>query len=376
MLATAVACAALSVPPAFGILTIAEVPGARELAALPDGDLLVATKGRDVYIVPNAEGVTPGRPQVFASVPDAIAAGIAFSARRREIYIATERAVYATAYESGRRTAERLRKIASVRTGSVAPHSDGDVHSTTSVAFSDATGLLYIGVGSSCNACVETDPTRAAILQVDASGEKVVKRATRIRNPIALAIEPQNGALWSGDAGQDALPFGHPYEFLDDVSAHDGVADYGWPQCEENRTAYVRGADCAGVVEPMAILPAYSTLIGAAFYPEKPVGEYAFPPAYRGALFVSAHGSWHRSPGGAYAASPQVVWIPMRNDRPRTPVDWRDPSAQWHAFVGGFQTGGSGERTGRPTGLAVGTLGSLFVADDAAGAVYRVRPAR
>ena len=364
----------ISVPPGFEIATIAAVPGARELAALPNGDLLVGTKSRAVYIVPDAESVTPSQPQIFATAPDDIAAGIAFSLRRHEVFIATEHVIYSVPYVAGQRTAGALRPIASVRTGPVAPHSDGDVHSTSSIAFSDATDTLYVAVGSSCNACTETDATRAAILAMSPSGERVLKRATRIRNAIALAIQPQSGALWAGDAGQDDLAFGHPYEFLDDVSSHPGVADYGWPECEENQTPYVRGANCARVAVPLVVLPAYSTIVGAVFYPEKPSGEFAFPAAYRGALFAAAHGSWHATPSGAYAALPQVVSVAMRNGRPEIAVDWHDPRAQWRAFVTGFQSAGTRERVGRPTGLAVGARGSLFVADDAAGSIYRVRP--
>lgn len=362
-------------PAGFRIEVAASVPGARELAALPDGDLIAGTKDGDVYVVPDAEAATPGEPSVYANTSDGAAAGVAFSQRRNAIYIATEHAVFATPYAPGRRKAPDLRKIASVRTGSIAPNSDGDVHSTTSIVVSDDGETLYVAVGSSCNACAEADATRASIFEMKLPNGPLVKRATRIRNAIALAVDPVDGALWAGDAGQDALPFGHPYEFLDDVSLHQGVADYGWPQCEEDRKAYVGGADCAKTVAPLAVLPAYSTIIGAVFYPQRQSGRYAFPSEYRGALFAAAHGSWHRAPGGGYAAMPQVVSIAMRDGRPVKPVDWQNPALQWRTFVGGFQTRGS-QRTGRPTGLAIGTLGSLFVADDAAGVIYRVRPER
>lgn len=361
-----------SVPGGFTIAAIATIPQARELAMLPDGDLLAGTRERDVYIVPGAEAQTAGSPAVFATLPDDIAAGVAFSRRRNEIYIATEHAVFATPYVPGNRVAAGLRKIASVRTGPIAPNSDGDVHRTTSVAVSGDT--LWIAVGSSCNACAETDATRAAIFTMTLPDGPLVKRATRIRNAIALAVGPR-GAVWAGDAGQDGLPFGHPYEFLDDVSAHRGAADYGWPQCEENRIAYVAGANCDRVVVPLVALPAYSTVIGATFYQVRPGGRFAFPPEYRGALFAALHGSWHRALGGAFAAAPQVVWIPMRGGRPASAVNWRDPRAQWHTFAGGFQAP-DGDRRGRPTGLAVGSDGSLFVGDDAAGAIYRIRPER
>ncbi len=364
----------LTVPAGFRVEIAARVNGARELAALPDGDLIVGTRDADVYIVSDAEAATPAEAAVFATAPEGAAAGVAYSQRTNEIYIATEHAVFATSYAPGRRKAAGLRKIASVRSGPVAPHSDGDVHTTTSVAVSEGSDRLYVAVGSSCNACVETDATRASIFSMKLPAGPLVKRATRIRNAIALAVDPADDALWAGDAGQDDLPFGHPYEFLDDVSLHQGVADYGWPQCEENRRAYVAGADCTKTVAPLVELPAYSTIIGAVFYPEQARGRYAFPSAYRGTLFAAAHGSWHRASNGGYAAMPQVVSVAMHNGRPVTAVDWQNPSAQWRTFVGGFQGSGDVRRNGRPTGLAIGTEGSLFVANDSNGVIYRVRP--
>jgi len=64
----------------------------------------------------------------------------------------------------------------------------------------------------------------------------------------------------------------------------------------------------------------------------------------------------------------------MNGDTPATPVDWNDPSKQWREFVGGFQLSDGSTRIGRPTGIAVGAQGSLFIADDQNGLVYRVRP--
>jgi glucose/arabinose dehydrogenase len=91
-------------------------------------------------------------------------------------------------------------------------------------------------------------------------------------------------------------------------------------------------------------------------------------------LFAAAHGSWHTTSGGGYAAEPQVAVFPMHGDQPAIPVDWKNSSAQWRTFVGGFQNGR--QRVGRPTGLAVGIEGSLFVADDDAGVIYRIRPSK
>jgi len=205
------------------------------------------------------------------------------------------------------------------------------------------------------------------------SGGATSRQAKRWRNPIAFAVDPATGNVWAGGAGQDSLPFGHPFEFMDPVSTQPTESDYGWPDCEEDRVAERRGADCAHVVVPALVFPAYSTLIGAAFYPARSEGKYAFPPAWRGGLFVTAHGSWHTR-HGVPAAPPRVAFVRFAGAAPARAVDWHDPDAQWTDFFSGFQTA-SGRRIGRPTGIAVGPQGSLFVADDEAGAIYRIRPA-
>jgi glucose/arabinose dehydrogenase len=324
-------------------------------------------------LIRRAEDAEPVAPVVLAHFPEGPAAGIAYSTRHRELFVATSAAVYAAPYAPGGNALSACPvAIAHVRTGPVAPNSDGDVHVSTSVAFDDAKDRLYVSVGSSCNACSEADDTRASIFAMRPDGSGMHKIAKRIRNAIALTVDPQTGALWAGDAGQDSLPLGHPFEFADDVTAHTGVADYGWPDCEENRHDYAPGARCSATVAPVLEFPAYSTLIGAVFYPRTPVGRYAFPQKYRGGLFIAAHGSWHRTLLGTFAAEPMVAYVPMRDDLPATPVDWNDPHKQWETFLGGFQSGY--QRAGRPTGIAVATSGSLFVADDAAGAIYRIRP--
>ena len=61
---------------------------------------------------------------------------------------------------------------------------------------------------------------------------------------------------------------------------------------------------------------------------------------------------------------------------PAHSVNWSDPTAQWLEFVSGYQQDGTPRRFGRPAGIAVGPQGDLFVADDAAGAIYRIRPRR
>lgn len=358
------------VPAGFTIQKIATVSQARELAVAPNGDLFVGTYGSDVYVVPHADG-DAGAPSVFAHFDNQPAAGLTLAGDT--LYVGTQFAVYRIAYRSGDRAARSAPvKIAAVRPS----HTDRD-HETTSVAVSH--GALYASVGSSCNACQpDLDETRATIQRVGANGSLTL-RATHIRNAIALTTNPETGTLWAGVAGEDDLPVGHPYEIFDAVGLQTSVADYGWPWCYENRKANPvskwAGHDCSKTAVPRVVFPAYETPIGAAFYPEKLSGPHAFPVKYRGGAFVALHGSWHGPAQGLSGyVPPRVVFVAMHGDVPATPVHWSDPTAQWSEFVGGYQAGASIRRIGRPTGIAIGPQGDLFVADDQTGAIYRIRP--
>lgn len=353
----------ITVPPAFTITQIAAVPAARELAFAPNGDLYVGTGGESVYIVRRAGGENPEPARVYVRIGDAPDAGVAYG--NNALYVGTEHGIWRV--QDGHPV-----RIASVRTGNPPPGSDGDVHTSTSVTLDGST--VYASVGSSCNACVETDPTRASVGKV--SDGRYVTLAVRIRNAIALAVDPSSHALWAADAGQDELPAGHPYEFFDNVSAHRTPVDYGWPFCYENhRRKAGASMNCAPVAVPLVVFPPYETPIGAVFYPSSAHGRYAFPAQYRGGAFVTLHGSWHGPAQGLPGYEPpRVVFIPMHANKPARSVDWNNAAAQWSDFASGYQYGGTSSRIGRPSGIAVGPQGDLFIADDQTGAIYRIRP--
>ncbi len=364
----------LVLPSGFYGNKIASVGSARELAMLPNGDLLVGTEGQAIDIVPNAEaaGIT-GSPHVFVTLSEGPAASIAVGSDG-SLYAGTNTTVWKIPYKTGDRSepTSSAIAIAHVRTGPVSG-TDGDVHRTTSVAVNGST--LYIGVGSSCNACAETDTTRAAVLKMSTNGGSLTNLTTRSRNPMALAIDPATGSLWIGGAGQDGLPYTHPFEYFDSPTVRGSSnVDYGWPQCEEDHVPYNAlgskpAPNCANTVAPKIEFPAYATLIGAAFYPANQNGAYAFPTAYRGGVFVTSHGSWHCCP----ATTPRVYFVPMSGDTPLTPVNWNDPTVQSQSFVSGYGASSGTSYIGRPTGVTVGIDGSLFIADDFTGNIYRIR---
>lgn len=352
----------------FSLVRIATIPGARELAIATNGDLFVGTSGTTVEIVRHAEDARPSAPATFAHFDRGPAAGVALS--NDALFVGTQFGVYRIAYHPGETHVPLPERLAEVRTSGIARD-----HETTSVAWTGTT--LYASVGSSCNACEpELDATRATIQRVDIGRHTISPVATHIRNAIALTVDPQSHALWAGVAGVDDLPVGHPYEIFDDVTAHTVPIDYGWPRCYEDRKADTRWpGNCSYIAIPRVVFPAYETPIGAVFYPRHPSGRYAFPSSYRGGAFVTLHGSWHGPAEGLSGfVPPRVVFVPMHGDQPVTPVRWNDPDAQWREFIGGYQDGATDARIGRPTGIAIGPEGSLFVADDETGAIYRIRP--
>jgi glucose/arabinose dehydrogenase len=353
----------IAVPPAFTVTQIATVPGARELAFAPNGDLYVGTRGQDIYIVRHAAGGDPASPAIYVTIQDAPDSGVAYG--NNALYVGTQHGVWRV--QGGHPV-----KLADVRTGNPPPGSDGDVHRTTSVTLDG--NIVYASVGSSCNACVETDATRATIGKIE--NGRYVPIATHIRNAIALAIDPSSHALWAANAGQDDLAPPHPYEFFDDVSAHRAPVNYKWPFCyEDHKRKDNSNENCSNAAVAQVVFPAYETPIGAVFYPESTHGRYAFPAQYRGGAFVTLHGSWHGPAQGlAGYLPPRVVFVPMHGERPVKTVDWGDPSRQWTEFVSGYQNGGTADRSGRPSGIAVGPQGGLYLADDETGAIYRITP--
>ncbi len=398
----------------------------RQLVMLPNGDLLAGTGGGaasfaqsgKIYIIPNAEAAVPGAPAVFATLTDGACAssagtntnGITFApgAGGGTIFVGMECSVWKIPYVTGDRVASSPPvQFVSVRTGSPPAGSDGDVHHTTSVLA--VNGTLYISVGSDCNACIETDPTRGVILKTNVAAPALATVATRVRNALALALNPATGTVWAGGAGQDCVVGttcfgsmdaayalnGHPYEWLDPLTTHATPVDYMWPWCEENMQTVTTpdpsagtapaGTNCATMIVAPVRAPAYATIMSATFYAPPAGATYAFPSSFQGGLFFTMHGSWHENTTGVPVAAPEVAFVPMgANDTPVYPMDWSNggsPYSTWARngsgnpapFMNGFQQS-NGARGGRPAGLAVGSLGSLFVSDDDAGTIYRIRP--
>ena len=223
-------------------------------------------------------------------------------------------------------------------------------------------GMLYVSVGSTCNECQEDNPENATILRVSKDGKTRSIFASGLRNTIGFAWEPSKGALYGMDHGIDWLGDEVQIEELNHIEQG---KKYGWPYVYGMSGINPHINPPEGVTleqwakqstEPTLGYTAHSAPMQMAFYNGK-----AFPADYRGDAFVAMRGSWNRRPPSGY----EVVRMNFENGKP----------VAFEKFLEGFllkQDNGKYGYLGRLTGIATGSDGSLFVADDSNGVIYKV----
>jgi glucose/arabinose dehydrogenase/mono/diheme cytochrome c family protein len=262
----------------------------------------------------------------------------------------------------------------------------------------NAEGSMYVDLGTATNSCQLKNrtlkspgvqpctelETRGGIWRYDGSKTNQTfstaeRFATGIRNAEGFAID-STGRIFVTQHGRDQLRANWPDLYKPDQEATQPAeellllkekGDYGWPECYYD--AFVQklvlapeyGGDggktvglCANKIAPLAAFPAHWAPNAMVLYDKK-----QFPARYRGGVFIAFHGSWDRAPyaQGGY----NVVFQALDGDH---------ASGRCEIFADGFAGAvkSPARAEHRPSGLAVGADGALYVSDDIRGRIYRI----
>ncbi len=158
-------------------------------------------------------------------------------------------------------------------------------------------GLLYLTIGSSCNACLEDDERRAAMLRYTPDGKFVDIYATGLRNSAGFDWRG-DGTLYATDNGRDLLGDDFPPCELDQIEQG---GFYGWPFANGDRVYRIRtsgrtrSGDRRRRSRRYSRFRAHNAPLGIVFLKsERQRAEF------RGAALVALHGSWNRSKKDGY----------------------------------------------------------------------------
>lgn len=267
-------------------------------------------------------------------------------------------------------------------------------HGAKTLAFLGGDTLI-VNLGSETNSCQHADRSnrspgydpcteleeRAGLWRFSAArpGQRYqdgARYATGLRNAMALAVQPGTGRLFAAPHGRDQL--GANWGYTDEQNAElpaeeflqvDAGDDFGWPYCYFDQRQGKRvlapeyGGDgrrttrCEAKKAPLIGFPGHWAPMAIAFY-----AGTQFPERYRGGAFIAFHGSWNRAP------------LPQQGYRVAfVPFDASGrPTGQYETFA----TGSRGPTSLRPAGVAAGPDGSLYIADEGSGTIWKVMVGR
>jgi glucose/arabinose dehydrogenase len=385
----------LDLPDGFCATVVADTLGpTRHLAVAENSDVYAAldttVKGHGVIALRDTTGdFTADRIEYFID-----AAGSGLRLRDGYLYFGPHTAVWRYRRQPGELVPSGEKEV--VVTG----YPEQPTHDAKSITF-DGEGHLYVNVGAPSNARMEKTRTkgspgldpcpqlemRAGVWRYDADALDQVhpnggtRYATGIRNVNALRWDDGVDNLYAVQHGRDQLHTFFPELYTQKESAElpaeeffrvDEGDNFGWPYCYYDWTQEKKvlmpeyGGDgetvgrCDHFEDPIQAFPGHWAPNDLLFY----TGD-AFPKQYRDGAFIAWRGSWNRAllPQQGY----KVTYSPFDGKRPAG-----DDEVFADGFAGADTLQSAGDAEYRPTGLAVGPKGSLYVSDDAQGRIWRI----
>ena len=350
--ATDARIAQLKVPAGFSVTKYADQLGKpRMLAVSESGNVYVTNRDAGTVTLlrdTNADGQADQK-QVVAKLKDVH--GITIYAGK--MYLVTIHEVYSASLNGDGTIGTPQQLINNLP--------DAGQHPNRTIAFGPD-GMMYITVGSTCNACADTNPENATVLRAnpDGTGRKVF--ANGLRNTIGFGWHPQTKELYGLDHGIDWLGDEQQQE---EVNLIKQGAFYGWPYIygDGNYNPHPRpmGDTTYAQILAKTTLPslqydAHAAPLGMVFY-NNATGT-SFPAEYQNDAFVTMRGSWNRTQPSGY----KVVRLHFENGKP----------VRFDDFVTGFLVDNNQSQFGRPVGITTLPDGSLLFSEDNNGVIYRV----
>lgn len=384
----------IDLPAGFCAFVVADDLGpARHMAVAANGDLYVALRNRSepgtIVALRDTDG--DGRADVEERFDDVGGTGL----RLHDGYLYLARTSEIVRYKM---TPGTLLPSGEAETIATLPVQRS--HSAKGLGF-DGEGGLYVNVGAPANACQSDDrqagvPGQDPCPLLDKHGgiwkfdqdrlgqtqDTATRFATGMRQNFAMAWHPSAGGLYLVQHGRDQLNTLWPEHFTTEQNAElpseeflkvEEGSNFGWPYCHHDWQQGKRvlapeyGGDgtivgrCDQYPLPLIGFPGHWAPNDLLFYR----GDQ-FPEKYRDGAFIVFHGSWNRAPlpqGGF-----NVVFVEFEGDRPK--------SGEYEIFADGF-AGKSplldrDQARYRPSGIAEGPDGSLYISNDKTGRIWRV----
>jgi len=221
----------------------------------------------------------------------------------------------------------------------------------------DKGGSMYLPFGPPFN--VGIPPTSVSqIRHVDPKTGLAEIVALGVRNSVGGDIDPRSGDYWFTENARDWMSDDTPSDKLNHITKIG--QHFGYPYCHQGDLPdpkFARGHSCDEFTPPVVKLGAHVAPLGMKFY----TGSQ-FPAEYQNNIFIAEHGSWNRH-----------KYQGARIDR--VVVDADGKNAHQEVFAQGWLSGDQ-DYSGRPTDVLQAKDGSLLVADDWAGAIYRISYAK
>jgi glucose/arabinose dehydrogenase len=212
-------------------------------------------------------------------------------------------------------------------------------------------GKLYFNIGAPCNICLPPD-THANISRINPDGTGFEYWAHGVRNSVGFDWHPVTKELYFTTHARDWLGEDVPSDRLD-VASRKGL-HFGYPFCHQGDILdpeFGKGRACAEFAAPLLKTGPHIAGNGVEFY----TGSM-FPAEYKNRMFLAQRGSWNRTQKIGF----RVAMVTLKpGDVPK-----------YETFAEGWLQGD--QPWGRPVYTKQMKDGSLLIADDYAGAIYRV----